>query len=366
MDNWFDAAPCGLARCDAQGAVIACNPGFVELLGRPLESVRGEALGDLLTPRSRLFYQVYTVPLLDLQGEVNELRLELVHADGRAIPVFCNARRRAGSDARETVLVFMAAPERTGFEDALLASRRTAEAQSDARQQRLATLSHELRTPLNAIVGFSELLHSGDEGVLEPEQHEQVGYILNAGRYLESLVDDLLGFAGLEARAPALDLQTLNAGEAVARVEALTRGQREHEGLTYHRDGGPPLALRADPQRLQQILLNLFSNAIKYTPRGGLIRCAWEPLGRYVTVHVADSGPGIPEAQRESVFEPFMQLDPGGVRRGVGLGLSISRELARSMEGALHVAPSADGGSCFTLTLPAATAETAEAVRGDG
>lgn len=219
----------------------------------------------------------------------------------------------------------------------------------------LATMSHELRTPLNAIAGYADLLDAGVHGELIGKQKEAIQRIQTNQRHLLRLIDDVLDFAKLEAGHLQLEISNVPVQETLEGTRAIIEPQMRAKDITCSFASGDPLATcRGDRAKVQQILVNLLSNAGKFTPQGGTVRVEWEVRDDSVEVRVIDSGPGIDPAHIETIFEPFVQLQAGFRRRveGTGLGLAISRELAREMNGDVTATSTVGVGSTFALTLP--------------
>lgn len=232
-----------------------------------------------------------------------------------------------------------------------------AEEANRVKGQFLATMSHELRTPLNAIGGYAELMEMGLRGPVTAEQHADLLRIQASQRHLLGLINEVLNYAKLETGAVHFHVANVPAREVSASAESLVAPQAKAKGLLL--EVAPcerEVSVRADAEKLLQILANLLSNAIKFTERGGRVSLWCGLSGDSVLFRVSDSGIGIPSDKLEEIFEPFVQVrsDLTRIAEGTGLGLAISRDLARGMGGELVVQSSAGSGSTFTLTLPAA------------
>ena len=243
---------------------------------------------------------------------------------------------------------------KTAIEDAR-AAHLVAEAANTAQTLFLRAMSHELRTPLQAITGYAELLEMGLRGKVNARQRNDLGRIVRAGGYLQRLINDLLTVARLEGARP-LHPVSIAVAPMLGEVEGLCALQAQAKSLrlTVARPR-EELAVTADAERFQQILINLITNAIKFTGKDGSVDVSCNEEGGLVLFHVADSGIGVPHADIDRIFEPFVQVDrhlTTPSEQGVGLGLAISRDLARAMQGDLTVRSIEGTGSTFTLALP--------------
>jgi signal transduction histidine kinase len=237
-----------------------------------------------------------------------------------------------------------------------------AEEANKAKSQFLANMSHELRTPLNAIGGYVELLEMGVRGPLTEAQHRYLERIRYAQQHLLGLINDVLNFAKLEAGRVEFRLEPVSLDRTLGFVESLMAPLAESRQIRYFRCGtAPDVMVEADPDKLQQILLNLLSNALKFTEPGGEVSVEWEARNDRVDLRVHDTGRGIPPDRLHAVFEPFVQVDANLTRtvQGTGLGLAISQELARGMGGELAVESTVGSGSVFTLHLTQAAPRSA-------
>lgn len=234
-------------------------------------------------------------------------------------------------------------------------ARVNAERANAAKSDFLAMMSHELRTPLNAISGYAELLETGVRGKLTPEQMADVQSIQRSQGHLLAIINDLLNFAKLEAGKVQFNHVETTLNPLLDGLEELIRPQLREKNLAY--EYGPfdrRCTATIDGEKFQQILLNLLSNAIKYTDEGGRVCLEWEMDGADIVVRVSDTGKGIPRDKLQAIFEPFVQVEPLRTRvmGGAGLGLAISRDIARAMGGEISVKSKLREGSTFTLRLP--------------
>ncbi|HEX7240134.1 MAG TPA: ATP-binding protein, partial [Longimicrobiaceae bacterium] len=249
-------------------------------------------------------------------------------------------------------------------------ARAGAEAANRAKSQFLANMSHEIRTPINAMIGYADLLEMGLSGPLTDEQRRQLGRIRASGDHLLSVVNDVLDLSKVESGRMQVRSERVELRATVLEAVALVAPQAETRGVEVLEasECGPETAFCADEDRTRQVLLNLLSNAVKFTPSGGQVRvrcgtvdepdpeAVLAPGGTWLRTDVEDTGIGIPPDRLATVFDPFVQVESGYTRQsgGTGLGLTISRHLARLMGGDLTVRSRPGQGSCFTLWLPAA------------
>ncbi|MEO7043134.1 MAG: chemotaxis protein CheB [Gemmatimonadaceae bacterium] len=273
--------------------------------------------------------------------------------------------------------------EATTFE--LLGKTAEAQASNRAKSDFLATMSHELRTPLNAIAGYAQLLEMGIRGPVTDEQRTDLARITRSQKHLLGLINEILNYAKVEAGVVPMRFADVNVSDLLASVEVMIAPQMARKELRYellnpNGHGDPTLAVRGDEDKIRQILLNLLTNALKFTAAEGTVdvSCDTDHSGSNgsrgngsrskgsrgngshadgeVSIHVRDTGIGISPEHLHLIFDPFVQVNASLTRPsdGVGLGLAISRELARAMEGDITVESTLGTGSTFTLTLPRA------------
>jgi PAS domain S-box-containing protein len=361
---------------DAAGIVTFVNRAAEELTGWDASTAVGRALAEVAdcapekTGGPGLSERVTQV----LTGRTSASQADMIlHArDGRRVPVDVRiarvrAERRDGVPPDGAVGAVMALRDITDRKAAARAlelaradaerARAEAEAANRAKSEFLATMSHELRTPLNAIGGFTELIADEIYGPVTARQREALVRIKRAQELLLGLINAVLNFAKVQAGRVPLHLVAFDVQRALDDVRPLVLPQllgKQVAFMVRPAPEGPAVMAFADREKVQQIVLNLLSNATKFTPRGGRVELGWSATATVVRVTVADTGIGMPADRLTDVFEPFVQLgsDRTTVGQGTGLGLAISRELARSMSGELIAESTVDVGSIFTLLLP--------------
>ena len=287
-------------------------------------------------PGPEIFYNFVYQPLVDTEGTVTGIAV--IASDVTELVQQRDAAQRARTESEM--------------------ARHAAEESSRATSRMLATLSHEMRTPLNAIAGYTQLLGAGVRGPVTPAQQEDLQRIRQSQLHLTGVVNSVLRHAKLDHAASTSDVDDVPVADVCAAVESLVMPQMREKGLTFSfTSNAPDLFARANAVKLRQIVLNLLSNAVKYTAEGGHVgvTCDAGERAGTVAIRVSDTGIGIAADHLERVFEPFVQVS-GAVSsdEGVGLGLSISRDLARSMGGEITVQSEPGAGSTFTVTLPSA------------
>jgi len=228
-----------------------------------------------------------------------------------------------------------------------------------AKGEFLATMSHELRTPLNAIAGYAELLAMGVRGPVNDEQLRDLSRIRQNQQHLLEIINDILNFSRIEAGRVKYTITPVPVKDVLERMEAMIEPQARARAIDYEcQNAADGLSVLADREKLEQVLINLLGNAIKFTPSGGRITLFAEDEPKLVRISVRDTGIGIEPSQLASIFEPFVQIEPALTRttEGAGLGLAISRDLARGMGGDLRATSVPGAGATFTVELPRASA----------
>ena len=350
----LDHAPCGFVSFGDDSRICYINSTLLERLGYAREDLLDRHVETILTVPARIFHQTHFFPLVKLHGRAREVFMLLRTRAGDDVGMLCNAIRRERSGSATTDCVFMEVHERRKFEDALLQARSAADEANKAKSTFLAVMSHELRTPLNAISGYVQLLDMGIHGPVTQAQRDTLARIDRSQRHLLRLINDVLNLARIEAGRVDYVSEPVKLSDVISDTVPMVEPQMASKKLRLESDVSSDLVAKADREKLQQIVVNLLTNAMKFTPSGGTVSVDAKARGAAeVMLSVIDTGIGIPENMVDKVFEPFIQVDVSRSRagEGTGLGLAISRDLARGMGGDLWAESKLGVGSAFHLVL---------------
>jgi PAS domain S-box-containing protein len=377
----FDFAPDPYLVTDETGIIEEINSAAAELFDMPARLLVGKSIVGFIERHAQPEFYANMLGLLTAE-RLDKWAIETKVRDGRVVPLEATVstleNRHDGKKSlcwllrdttarRETEESMHAlnrslnarVAQRTRELELALAgeqtARREAETANRIKSELFARLSHEFRTPLHAVSGYLEILQQNIHGGLNDEQRKDVERIHQAQEHLLALVNMILDFAKLEGGPVELSMAEIPIEETLRVAESLVAPQFAKKRVAYsHRAGDPALTVFADREKVQQIIVNLLANAVKFTPPGGSVEMDWRVEDDTLLVRVKDNGAGIPEDKVEQIFEPFVQLRSAGSlpTGGTGLGLPISRDLARAMGGDVTATSTLGVGSVFTLRLP--------------
>ncbi|MBX9256539.1 PAS domain S-box protein [Desmonostoc muscorum CCALA 125] len=368
----FECSSIGIALIDMKAQIVDTNVALCEILGYSREELYGKRFTNYLCRQKgdlEIYKQLVSgigtdlgkTSRVEVKGQpADRHRIEMerccLHQNGSLVWTHISVSVIPGSNGQAEFFLAMIEDitERKQTELKLRASQEAAEAASRAKSEFLATMSHELRTPLNAIMGLSQLLQEEIVGSLNEKQKEYIDCIYGSGEQLLAVINDILDLSKVEAGKEELLLLPLAVSEicnyaiSTVRDRALEKGL----GLTCEIDPEADTCI-ADERRIKQMLLNLLTNAVKFTPAGE-VSVVVKKLPQGMKFIVSDTGIGIDSSQFEFLFEPFKQLDSKLNRQyeGTGLGLALTRKLARLHGGDVTVKSTLGEGSEFTLFLP--------------
>ena len=355
----------GIVIVNADGKIEFANPAAEELFGRPASELIGRDLGFPVIAGDTAEVEVIRPHRRPVSAELRTVETDWNGAPAHLISLRDITDRKRAQEGRAQL-------EREKL------ARIEAEAANEAKSDFLALMSHELRTPLNAVIGYSELLELGIVGALAPDQLRHVARIRSSARHLLGLVNEVLDLARVEAGRLALQQGCARVDDTVDAAIALVQPLAESKQIELRATGkSMELSFQGDDDRVRQILVNLINNAVKFTGEGGKVHVEWtlhttpprdahiSGPGPWLCLSVIDTGAGIPPDKLATIFDPFVQVESGKTRAkdGSGLGLTISRRLARLMKGDLSVQSTPGGGSTFSLWLPDASTAANESAR---
>jgi signal transduction histidine kinase len=348
----------GVVIVDSGGIIRFANPAAERLFGRPMSDLIDRDLGFPLVGSEAAEVDVVRPNQQTVTAELRSVEIDWEDSSAHLISL------RDITDRRR-------AEERTAQLNRERVARVEAEAANQAKSEFLALMSHELRTPLNAIIGYSELLDLEIKGALSADQRRSITRIEASARHLLGLVNEILDLAKVEAGRLSLNRGIGRPRRTVESALDLIRPAAARRGISLQANGpdGGSIGYEGDVDRVKQIIINLLNNALKFTDAGGTVTVTWgvssrpdeeTPLtgrGPWCYLRVSDTGIGIPPEKLSTIFDPFVQVEGGRTRtkEGSGLGLTISRRLARLMKGDLCVRSEPGKGSVFTLWLPDAS-----------
>lgn len=357
-----DTLPCALLRFDAGGRVHGGNARLLALLGRSRKQLLAARVDQLLTPGSAMFLRTYLQPLLQGHGQADGISLELVHADGGALPVIISASWQGQGSEAEICFAVMPAPRRTGHEHDLerarLEARQAREhlARANADLERFAArAAHDLAEPTRKLMAFGERLASSPRSTLDASDRDYLERMLKAAARMQGLVDGLVDLS--RSAPPAAPGEPEPLASVLARVlDGLARHVAA-AGADVRVGELPDVAV--DPATVGRLLHHLLDNALKFRREGEAhavrIEGGWRPGAEtpawWLAVH--DNGTGFPPEQAHRLFEPFLRLHDKFKYPGAGLGLATSQRLAQALGGGIEAEGRPGEGASFTLRLPA-------------
>ncbi len=352
-----ESAKEAIVSVNDQAAITFWNNGAEKIFGYPAEEALGKPFLLLCPERYQAANTVLFKDVLDGDGAGligNTIEARGLRKGGAEFPMEASYSDWSLGGERFFTAIIRDVSERRRVEKALQTASRQAEEASKAKTAFLSAMSHELRTPLNAILGFSQLLADFSDTPLSDEQSQFVGHILDGGGHLLELVNEVLDLAKIEAGEVRMSWEAISMPDMVDHCLPMIKTVAEKRSLEVSVRNRIERPVRADRSRLMQILLNLMSNAAKYNRDGGSVTVDMgDAEDEMLRLSIADSGIGIPDDRRESVFQPFDRLGAENSDiEGTGIGLTVTKQLVERMNGRIGYDSVADKGTTFWIELP--------------
>ncbi|SFM79842.1 response regulator [Methanolobus profundi] len=326
------------------------NPVAEEIIGLPKKDIIGKLCHEFVCPAEK-----GKCPISDLGDIVNRSERILINAKGENIPILKSVVTVTIGENKYLIESFVDMTKIKEAENDLIQAKIEAESANRAKSDFLATMSHELRTPLNSIIGFSDLIIEGNAGEMTTQQERYLSNISASGKHLLSLINNVLDLSKIEAGKLDLHIETFPVEEVFTEVSQLVAPLANKKGviMSYTIDESI-VNIYADKIRFKQILYNLISNAIKFTPKGGKIEVIIERRDGMDRIYVKDTGIGISEENMQKLFIPFTQLDSAANRQyeGTGLGLSLVKKFIALHNGSIWVESEEGKGTTFVFEIP--------------
>jgi protein-histidine pros-kinase len=363
-----EAAPNALILADREGRIAMVNAQTEKLFGYPRAELLAQPLEILVPERFRAAHpglrtDYVAHPDARAMGAGRDLFGR--RKDGSEVPIEIGLNPLVTGEGTLVLASIIDITERKREEDLLRRTNAEMQAATEKAQAAdrlksvfLAVMSHELRTPLNSIIGFTGILLQGLAGSLNPEQTKQLGMVQSSARHLLTLINDILDISKIEAGEIKVVHEPFDLRASIGKIAGIVQPLAEQKGLMLNTEVAPEIdMLTSDRRRVEQVLLNLLNNAVKFTDHGGVTLRAdvvAPPSGPAVSVRVIDTGSGIKPENMDKLFKPFQQVNSGLARshEGTGLGLAICKRLIILLGGEIGVRSEWGEGSTFEFMLP--------------
>lgn len=353
LENLFNSMDDLFFVVDEAGNIISTNRSARSKLGYSEEELTSMKVTDIHPAESK--DEVVSVVGQLLCGYIDSCSIPIISKDGTRISVETRVTMGKWNDERVMFGISRDISEREKHEKEIIEAKNNAEEASRIKSEFLANMSHELRTPLNSIIGFSQLLSSNPFGNLNEKEIKYSDNIMTSGKHLLDLINDILDISKIESGKMQLEFEIFNSDLFFSEVEDMIRHLAQKKNIQISNQArSENIMIYADRLRLRQIMYNLLSNSLKFTPENGCIKINATEKDKMLEIAVSDNGIGIPEDKQEAIFETFRQADSSTSKQygGTGLGLALVRKYVEMHGGEIRVDSEEGAGSTFTFTIP--------------
>lgn len=350
LNKIIDSALCGILLVDATShEIVDMNPAAEEAIGLSRDELIGNICHKFVCPAEE-----GKCPITDLKQSINKSERVLLNRRSEVLPVLKSVVPVKIGEKDYLIESFIDLSERKKTEEELLQAKLAAESANRAKSEFLTNMSHELRTPLTAIIGFSDVMLAGMSGEFNEQNRKFLNNIANSGKHLLTLINNILDLSKIEAGKMELELEMFSVSEVFNDTRDVTSALAMKKDISMEYNVDPEILVYADRVRFKQVIYNLVSNSIKFTPNRGSVIISAVKAGDYVRVNVSDNGIGISEENQKLLFQPFKQVDANINRQyeGTGLGLALVKKFVNLHGGKVWVESEAGKGSTFSFELP--------------
>lgn len=358
LKKLIDNALCGILLVDASThEIVDVNPAAEEAIGFSRKELIGNMCHKFICPAEK-----GNCPITDLKQSIDKSESVLLNGKGEFFPVLKSVVPVKIGKSEYLIESFIDLSESKKTEEELLQAKFAAESANRAKSEFLTNMSHELRTPLTAIIGFSDVMLGGMSGEFSEQNKKFLNNIANSGKHLLTLINNILDLSKIEAGKMKLELEMFSVSEVFNDTRAVTSALALKKDISMEYKVDPEISVYADRVRFKQVIYNLVSNAIKFTPKNGSVTVSAVKAGGSVRVTVSDTGIGISKENQKLLFQPFRQVDASINRQyeGTGLGLALVRKFVNLHGGRVWVESETGKGSTFAFELPLKYGKTPE------
>lgn len=337
---------------DTEGVYIGCNPAFSEFVSHSAEEIIGKKDHDIFPEEKAKNYSVLSKEMLE-SGDIRKFEEHI--KNNSTEKYFETIIAPLHNENGENMGVVGVSRDITARKEAdeLVRARIAAEAANKTKSEFLANMSHEIRTPLNSIIGFSDMMLDGATGELNEKQEKYLQNVSNSGKHLLDLINNILDLSKVEAGKTEIKIEEVDVGDFFDEIENIIKPLALKKSIDLNLNVGKDISsVNADKIKLKQIVFNLASNAIKFTPEEGEVDITASKKSEMLHIRVKDNGIGIPKEDQERLFQPFEQIDSGIMHQGTGLGLSLVKKLVELHCGKIWMESEVGEGSAFGFEIP--------------